>query len=274
MQSSFWKGHEMHQRMIVAVSAIVLGVATTVALTFAATTQQRDQRGQALQVAAAADLRLALTDVARLYKDQTGHEATLIFGSTGQLTQQIEQGAPFDLFLAANESFIERLKTGGLTVPGTETRYARGRLALANSPNLDPPVTSLDQLTADSIRYIAIANPEHAPYGTAAQDALEALQLWGVLRPRLVYGENIQQAMQYVQTGQADVGIVAVSLALPSTLRWTIVPQDLHRPLDQALAILKRTRKEEEARAFVRLLLGAEGRAILEKYGFEPPATR
>lgn len=264
----------MPRRMLIAgVIALVVAV-TALAFTFAATTQQQGQRDQTIQVAAAADLRLALSDINRLYKERTGREATISFGSTGQLTQQIEQGAPFDVFLAANEAFIERLQRGGHTVPGTEMRYARGRLALVNSPNLTPPVTELRDVTAPAIRYISIANPDHAPYGVAAQDALEALGLWGTLRPRLVYGENVQQATQYVQTGQADVGIVAVALVIPTQLRWTLIPQELHRPLDQALAILRRTRLEAEARAFVDLVMSAESQAILERYGFEPPASR
>ncbi|MCS6802846.1 MAG: molybdate ABC transporter substrate-binding protein [Chloroflexota bacterium] len=263
----------MERRMLIA-GGMALGVViATLALTFAATVQQQAQRERALQVAAAADLRPALAEIARLYQEQTGQAATLTFGSTGQLTQQIEQGAPFDVFLAANEAFIERLKRGGHTVAGTEQRYARGRLALVTSPALNLPVSALSDLTAPSIRYIAIANPEHAPYGVAAQDALEALGLWGTLRPRLVYGENVQQAMQYVQTGQADAGIVAVALVIPTQLRWTLVPQELHRPLDQALAILRRTRSEADARAFVSLVMSPEGQALLGRYGFEPPAS-
>jgi molybdate transport system substrate-binding protein len=264
----------MYQRMLIAGGVALVVVVFTLAFTFAATTQQQRQRDQPIQVAAAADLRLALSEIARLYQERTGREATLTFGSTGQLTQQIEQGAPFDLFLAANDAFIERLQRGGHTMPGTEIRYARGRLALVTSPNLRPPVTELRDLTAPAIRYIAIANPDHAPYGVAAQDALEALGLWGTLRPRLVYGENVQQAMQYVLTGQADAGIVAIALAIPSPLQWTLVPQELHRPLDQALAILRRTRQEAEARAFVDLVMSAEGQAILGRYGFEPPMSR
>lgn len=227
--------------------------------------------GEPLRVAAAADLRLALGEIARVYEARTGGKVVLTFGSTGQLTQQIEHGAPFDVFLAANEGFIERLRQGGHTLAGTERRYARGRLALVTAQQVGRTLGRLAALQDPSIRHVAIANPEHAPYGLAAQQALEASGLWEALRPKLVYGENIQQTMQYVQSGQAEAGLVALALAQPADLPWVLIPQELHRPLDQALAIVERTRQEAAARAFVDLVLGPDGQAILRQYGFEPP---
>jgi molybdate transport system substrate-binding protein len=258
--------------MTVRLIGIVVGIALVgflaVGLADRLTTQAAREP---LRVAAAADLRLALSEIARVYEARTGTKVVLSFGSTGQLTQQIENGAPFDVFLAANEAFIERLRQGGQTAAGTERRYARGRLALVAAPQLGRKLERLTDLEDPSIRYVAIANPAHAPYGLAARQALEASGLWETLRPKLVYGENIQQTMQYVQSGQADAGLVALALAQPSDLPWTLVPQELHQPLDQALAVMAHSRQKAEARAFTDFVLGPDGQAILERYGFEPP---
>ncbi len=248
----------------------ILGVLVALSLGACLSTP-RGSTAPSLQVAAAADLRPALTEIAQAFEARAGTKVVLSFGSTGQLTQQIENGAPFDVFLAANEAFIERLRQNGHTLAGTERRYARGRLVLVSAPQRGRPLEDLAALGAPAIRYVAIANPEHAPYGQAAREALEAQGLWESLRPKLVYGENIQQAMQYVQSGQADAGLVALALALPSDLPWTLVPQELHQPLDQALAVLRRTHQEAAARAFADFVLGPEAQAILERYGFESP---
>lgn len=258
--------------MTVRLMGIVVGIALVgllaVGLNGRLTTQVA---GEPLRVAAAADLRVALGEIARVYEARAGAKVVLTFGSTGQLTQQIENGAPFDVFLAANEGFIGRLRQGGHTLAGTEQRYARGRLALVTGRQLGRRLTGLAELRDPAIRHVAIANPEHAPYGMAAQQALEASGLWEALRPKLVYGENIQQTMQYVQSGQAEAGLVALALAIPADLPWVLIPQELHQPLDQALAVMRRTRQEAAARAFVDLVLGADGQAILQQYGFEPP---
>lgn len=227
--------------------------------------------GPQLYVAAAADLRPALTDMARVYEARTGTKVVLTFGSTGQLTQQIENGAPFDVFLAADEGYIERLHRGGHTLAGTEQRYARGRLALVTAQQAERRLDRLADLSRVSVRHIAIANPDHAPYGLAARQALEAAGLWEALSGKLVYGENVQQAMQYVKTGQADAGLVALALAQSSGLRWALVPEELHRPLHQALAVVWSTRQENEARRFADLVLSPDGQTILQEYGFEPP---
>ncbi|HXF68520.1 MAG TPA: molybdate ABC transporter substrate-binding protein [Thermoflexus sp.] len=227
-------------------------------------------RGE-LTVAAAADLRVAMEELVRVYRDRTGVRITVSYGSSGQLTQQIENGAPFDLFLSADWGYIERLRRGGHTVPETEQLYARGRLALVASPRLPKPPRSLSDLLDPSIRYVAIANPDHAPYGRAARQALEHVGLWEVLRPKIVFGENILQTFQFVQTGQADAGLVALALVRSGDLPWVLIPQEWHQPIDQGLAVLRRTSQESIARDFVAFILSPEGQAILRRYGFEAP---
>lgn len=224
-----------------------------------------------LIVAAAADLRIAMEELVRVYQARTGIRVTVSYGSSGQLTQQIENGAPFDIFLSADWGYIDRLRRGGHTVPGTEGLYARGRLALVASPKFPKALRSLSDLQDEAIRYVAIANPDHAPYGRAARQALERAGLWEALRPKIVFGDNILQTFQFVQTGQADAGLVALALVITGDEPYLLIPQELHAPIDQGLAVLRRTQHESIARDFVAFVLSDEGQAILRRYGFESP---
>lgn len=224
-----------------------------------------------ITVAAAADLQFAFTDIADLYEQQTGRKVTLVFGSTGQLVQQIENGAPFDLIAAANISYIDRLVAGGLAIPESSALYARGRIVLAVNKQSGIQAISLEDLLSDKILHIAIANPEHAPYGLAAKQALESLGLWEKLQPKLVYGENVRQALQFIQTGDAEVGIISLSVANVPEITWTIIDESLHIPLDQALAILTASKNPDMARDFIAFINGENGRPIMRKYGFLLP---
>jgi molybdate transport system substrate-binding protein len=224
-----------------------------------------------ITVAAAADLQFAFTDIAKLYQEQTGRKVTLVFGSTGQLVQQIENGAPFDLVAAANTSYIERLVDQGLAIPDSAALYARGRIVLAVNLKSGIEAIKLEDLLSEKIQHIAIANPEHAPYGLAAKQALQKQGLWDQLQSKLVFGENVRQALQFVQTGDAEVGIISLSVANVPEITWKMIDESLYSPLDQALAVLTECKKPDLANDFIAYINGEKGRPIMRQYGFLLP---
>lgn len=224
-----------------------------------------------LTVAAAADLQFAFTEIAELYEARTGQPVTLVFGSTGQLAQQIENGAPFDLFAAANIAFIEQLRDKGLLLPETIALYAEGRIVLAVNRDFDFEVDELIDLASSPVQRVAIANPEHAPYGVAAKEALINDGVWDLVEPKLVYGENVRQTLQFVQTGDVQAGIVALSIADVPEISWTLIDADLHTPLLQALAVVRSSQQPDAASAFAAFINGEEGRPIMQRYGFVLP---
>ena len=191
-----------------------------------------------------------------------------MFGSTGLLTQQIENGAPVDLFAAASMSYIDKLDHEGLILPDSKASYARGRITLWTPADSNLRLEGIKDLARPEVMRIAIANPDHAPYGLAARQALESAGIWDVIKPKLVYGDNIRQTLQFAETGNVDVAIVALSLSKQSHGRWSLIPEELHQPIDQGLAIMKSTKKEQSARAFAAFIVGPQGRATMQKYGF------
>jgi len=223
----------------------------------------------ALRVAAAADLSDAFTALAARFEALTGTPVALTFGSSGMLARQIAEGAPYDLFASADASFADRALASGRCDATSRAHYARGRLAVVTRPGL-APVTSLDDLAAAAFARVAVANPEHAPYGRAAMEALTRAGLAEQLRPRLVFAENVRQTLQLATTGNADAAIVARALAPPEALA---LPPSLHAPLEQALvACGPSPARRALARRFADLVLGPEGRAELARRGFDPPA--
>ena len=224
-----------------------------------------------LTVAAAADLQSAFTEIAALYEDRTGQPVTLVFGSTGQLTQQIENGAPFDLFAAANVAFVEELRDKGLVLADSVALYGEGRIVLAVNRQAGVRAAELAALLDPAIQRVAIANPDHAPYGVAAKEALINAELWATVEPKLVYGENVRQALQFIQTGDAQAGIVALSVADAPEITWTLIDASLHSPLRQALAVVSSSAQPDAARAFAAFINGPEGRPIMRRYGFTLP---
>jgi molybdate transport system substrate-binding protein len=222
-----------------------------------------------LTVSAASSLSFALGEAARAFERSSGVRVALNFGSTGTLARQIEQGAPVDLFVAADTGTVDELERQGLLVPGSRQVYARGRLALYCR---ELHLARLQDLARPEVERIAMADPQLAPYGAAAREALQALGLWEKLEPRLILAENVRQALLYAETGNVEAALVAASLWRPgATGEWLLVPEELHRPLDQALALVRGTRLEPEARAFAAFLQGPQGRAILRAYGYQLP---
>lgn len=236
----------------------------------------RAEEGQApgaaeLLVAAAADLAPAFAELGRSFERETGIKVVFSFGSTGTLAQQIEQGAPVDLFAAANVAYVEGLERQGLIIPETKALYARGRITIWTRRAGGLRLERLADLAHPEIRRIAIANPEHAPYGMAAREALQAAGLWETLQSKLVFGENVRQTLQYAESGNADAAIVALSLSIQSDGQWTLIPEELHRPLAQALAVIRGARHEQSARRFAAYINSQQGRSVMQRYGFVLP---
>ena len=224
-----------------------------------------------LTVAAASDLYFAFTEIGRVFQERTGIRVTFSFGSTGQLAQQIEQGAPFDVFAAADEAYIERLMAQGLVLPESRRLYARGRLALVVNRRSGLRVARIADLADPAIGPIAIANPDHAPYGRAARQALARAGLWERVAPRIVMGENVRQALRFVQTGDAPVGIVALAIAEVPEVSYTLIPAELHDPINQAMVVIRASARRQEALRFVQFVAGVEGQSIMRRYGFQSP---
>jgi molybdate transport system substrate-binding protein len=227
---------------------------------------------QTLTVSAAADLTPAFQEVGREFERQSGGTKVIFnFGSTGQLAQQIEQGAPVDLFAAANVSFVEGLEKKGLIIADTKALYAQGRITLWTRDDNALKLERIEDLARPEFKKVAIANPEHAPYGLAAREALQTAGVWEAVAPKLVYGENISQTLQYAESGNVDAAVVALSLSTQSKGRWVLIPAELHKPLNQALAVIKATKHEQEARRFAAFVNSAEGRGVMRRYGFVLP---
>ena len=224
-----------------------------------------------LTVAAAADLQFAFTDIGALFEEECGCKVTFVFGSSGNLAAQIESGLPVDIFASADIAYVDGLREKGLILEDTQQLYAVGRIVLAVNKDSGLQVESLRDLLKPGVTKVAIANPDHAPYGIAARQALESEGIWDELKPRLVYGENVRQALQYVQTGDAPAGIVALSVADVPEISYTLIDDSLHQPLRQSLAVLRRTGEEQLARDFIAFVNGPEGRPIMKKYGFVLP---
>lgn len=229
-----------------------------------------------LLVAAATDVRFALEEVANMFEAETNTRVTLTFGSSGQLAAQIEQGAPYDVFFSADEGFVASLARHGLVERQTVQLYAIGRIVLwVRRDSAINIKTGLAALLDPRVRFVAIANPDHAPYGRAAIAALRSAGLLTPLQPKLVVGENVNQAFQLVQTGNADAGIVALALALVPASRDTgrswLIPAAWYPPLRQAVAVASRSSQRDHAAAFVAFVTGPSGRAVLRRYGFVLP---
>ena len=223
-----------------------------------------------LVVAAASSLRFAFQDIAPAFEQQAGARVTLIFGSSGSLTTQIEQGAPIDILFAANEGFIERLRDQAKVVPSTQQVYALGRIALAVNHRTGTPSPELPGLLDPGVRRIAIANPAHAPYGLAAKQALERAGLWDQLQPKLVLAENVEQTAQFLRTGNAEAAIIAWSVAESPEIEYQLIETSLHLPLRHAAAVVADSPRQELAGRFLQFVVAPEGQGIMREHGFAP----
>lgn len=232
-----------------------------------------------VRVAAAADLRFAMDDLVAAWR--TAQTDTLVeptYGSSGTFFAQISQGAPFDAYFSADAEYPRELEKAGLVAGGSTRLYAIGQIVVwvPSTSSLDVESRGLGVLTDPSIRTVSIANPEHAPYGRAASAAMDAAGVYDAVEAKLVLGENVSQAAQFVESGNADVGVIALSLAMAPTLadkgRYAIVPIESYPRLEQGAVVLASAEDPEAARAFLDFVLGPEGRAVLDRYGFLLPA--
>ena len=233
---------------------------------------------QEILAAAAADMSAALPQLVETYTKKTGQAVKLSFGSSGNLANQIRNGAPFDVFFSADEEYPRQLIAEGLASKDALYRYAVGRLVLwvpDDSP-LDLSKLGMKALLDPSVKKVAIANPAHAPYGHAAEAALRHFGIYDQISSRLVLGENVSQAAQFVESGNAEAGLIALSHALAPALKgkgryWT-VPLDAYPTLNQAAVVLSRSKQQDAARRFLEFLRTPEAISLLSSYGFSLPA--
>jgi molybdate transport system substrate-binding protein len=243
-------------------STLLLSLAATASVAFADTAN----------IAAASDLQYAFKEMQNLCAKKYPSEIiNFQFGSSGKALTQIQSGAPYDAYFAADMNYPKQLKEQGLTV-GDVKPYALGRIGLMTLKSNNISVNNLSILATDKIKKIAIANPEHAPYGQAAIAALKTLGLYDKIKDKFVFGENIQQATQYVQTGAADVGIIALSIAkvpiIADQVNFGLIDGKIHPDIIQGYALLKRGDNNKAARAFLATVESPEGDIIMKKYGF------
>jgi molybdate transport system substrate-binding protein len=234
-------------------------------------------RTQAVKVAAAADLKFAMAELAAQFEKQSGAKLDITYGSSGNFLTQIQNGAPFDLFFSADSEYPQKLEAAGLTEPGTLREYAVGHIVIwtPRDSEINPAKDGWKCLLDQRVKKIAIANPEHAPYGRAALASLKKAGIYEQVKDKLVYGENISQTAEFVQSGNAQAGIVALSLALSPAMKngrkWEI-PADSYPPIKQTAVILKASKNKDAARRFLEFINGSQGREILQRFGFTAPA--
>jgi molybdate transport system substrate-binding protein len=236
-------------------------------------------RAQELTIAAAADLQFALAKIATDFQKETGIAVKVTYGSSGNLTTQIQNGAPFDLFFSADVEYPKRLIQAGAADGNSLYEYATGKLVLwvPNGSKLDIN-KGLKVLTDPAIAKIAIANPIHAPYGRAAVEAMKSAQVYDTVSSKLVVGENISQAAQYVETGNADVGLLALALAASPSMkekgRYFAIAENAYTPIHQAAVIVSSSKHKEDAVKFIEYMKKPETLAIMQSYGFTVPGKR
>lgn len=225
----------------------------------------------ALTVAAASSLSFSMKEAAASFEKKSGARVTVSFGSTGILSSQIRNGAPFDLFFSADIDHVEKLAEEGHLVPESVRVYALGRVVLVVNTRTHLKVTGLQVLLDPGVRRVAVANPDHAPYGAAAVEALKAAGIYEEVRTRLVYGENIRQALRFVQTGNAEAGLVARSVAGAPGVRLSEIAPELYSPIEQAAGVVASSEAKALALEFMDFMTGPDGAAIMERYGFVKP---
>ncbi len=223
-----------------------------------------------LRVAAASDLTKPLREIADKFESVTGKKVVLIFGASGLLKKQIENGAPFDVFACANEAYVDQLIAAKHALPESKTLYALGHIGIWTRLKGNLP-KRLEGLLSPKYGKIAIANPETAPYGKAAKEAMLKAKIWDALMPKLVYGENVLQAFQFAKSGNADAAFISQSSAFDAEGGFFLLPENLSPALKQCAAVLVASKQPEVAKNFLVFLTGKDGQSVLKKYGMSFP---
>lgn len=244
------------------------------AAAFALATLTHAAHADTARVAAAADLRFAFSELQPLFeKAHTGHKLELILGSSGKFMQQLENGAPFDIFFSADVALPKKLVASGKAVAPVTT-YAFGRIVLW-SAKVEASKLTLKDLDQPEFRKVAIASPDHAPYGARAKEALEHTGMWSKVEGKLVFGENISHTAQLIDKQAAEIGIVALSLAVNDALKskggYYLIPAEFHHPLEQAYAVTRYGQNNQAAKAFAQFMTTPEARKVMTRYGFVLP---
>jgi molybdate transport system substrate-binding protein len=232
------------------------------------------QEQDKILIAAAADLKFALDSILVSFKNISKGKVNVTYGSSGKLFEQISGGAPFEIFFSADINYPRLLEEKGMTISPIYT-YGIGRIVIW-SKKINPQREGMNVLLSPSIKKIAIANPAHAPYGKRAQESLQYYKLWDKIKDKLVYGENISQAAQFVTTGAADIGIIALSLALSPNMKkesgsYYIIPANSHQPLEQGVVLTKKAKEKSLAKTFMEYIQSANANAIFKHFGFTKP---
>lgn len=257
-----WKGCTSTRRGKVALVFIVLAI-LAVQLSCRRPVENLNRRD--ILVAGASNLSNAMEELARRFEELHGSHVVTTYAATGDLARQIEQGAPFDVFAAADTKHVEDLKAKGFIDPESVKVYAKGRLVLTWSGAAAP--SSLEDLASSSIRRIGLPRPEIAPYGAAAEEALKRSGLWEKVQPKIVYAENVSQSRQYSVTGNVDAAFIPLSLIRPGE-RYLEISPSLFSPIEQAIGVVSSSKAKLMAQEFIDFIVGSEGHAILARSGY------
>lgn len=230
--------------------------------------------GDEIVVAAAANLTDAFDELGRRFTARTGVRVTYSFGATADLARQIENGAPFDVYAAADTSHVEELAQKKLLTDGTRVVYARGRLVVWTPSGSGLQLGRVEDLAGESVSKVALAKPDVAPYGRAAVEALQALGVWDRVEPKVVYAQSVAQAKRWAATGNADAAMLPRSLVREGEGKTIEVEGRLHAPINQAMAVVRSSKKQEAARSFVEFVMSDEGQSVLKSFGYEAPGQK
>jgi molybdate transport system substrate-binding protein len=234
----------------------------------ACSTPKPQESSQEITVAAAANLTNAFEELGKQFTAETGIRVVFSFGATADLAKQIENRGPFDVFASADVKHVDELVGKGMIAADTRALYARGRLVLWKPPQGRVALNRIEDLTSAEVKFIAVAKPDLAPYGRAAVETLRSLNLWLQVEPKIVYAQNVTQARQYAQSGNAELAFLPLALMKAGEGEYIEVDQRLHQPIDQAMGVVQASNKQEAARRFAGFVLSREGQDVLFRFGY------